>query len=115
MKNLISVSSAPIAGLCDREYYDFLGTIEVMKKVVEAGVVDGFELQLEPEWDCENPPLTDTDWADWTTTPKFTAEKIVKLIKSQVAYSFCSRKQGCRKLSLFGERARSGEGKTCHL
>jgi hypothetical protein len=82
MKNLISVSSAPIAGLCDREYYNLLGTIEVMNKVVEEGVVDGFELQLEPEWDCENAPLTDTDWADWTKTPKFTAAEIVELVRS---------------------------------
>jgi hypothetical protein len=83
MKNLISVSSAPIAGLGDKEYYDLLGTIEVMKRVFGEAVVDGFELQLEPEWDCENAPLTDADWADWTKTPKFTAEEIVELIESE--------------------------------
>jgi hypothetical protein len=83
MKNLISVSSAPIAGLGGKEYYDLLGTIEVMKKVFEEAVVDGFELQLEPEWDRENAPLTDTDWADWTKTPKFTAEEVVELIKNE--------------------------------
>ena len=81
MKNLISVSSAPIAGLDDKEYYDLLGTIDVMKKVLKEAVVDGFELQLEPEWERENAPLTDTDWADWTKTPKFSAEEIVELIK----------------------------------
>ena len=83
MKNLISVSSAPIAGFGDKEYYDLLGTIEVMKKVSGEAVVDGFELQLEPEWDCENAPLTDADWADWTKTPKFTVEEVVELIKSE--------------------------------
>ncbi len=83
MTNLISVSSAPIAGFGDKEYYDLLGTIEVMKKVSEEVVVDGFELQLEPEWDCENAPLTDADWADWTKTPKFTFEEVVELIKSE--------------------------------
>jgi sugar phosphate isomerase/epimerase len=83
MKNLISVSSAPIAGLGDKEYSDLLGTIEVMKKVFAEAVVDGFELQLEPEWDRENPPLTDADWADWTKTPKFTAEEVVELIKAE--------------------------------
>ena len=46
-------------------------------------MVDGFELQLEPEWDCENAPLTDADWADWTKTPKFTFEEVVELIKSE--------------------------------
>jgi hypothetical protein len=83
MKNLISVSSAPIAGFGNKRYYDLLGTIDVMKRVFREGVVDGFELQLEPEWDRENAPLTDADWADWTETPKFTAEKIVKLVKSE--------------------------------
>jgi hypothetical protein len=83
MRNLISVSSAPIAGFGDKHYYDLLGTIDVMKRVFREGVVDGFELQLEPEWDRENAPLTDADWADWTETPKFTAEEIVKLVKSE--------------------------------
>jgi sugar phosphate isomerase/epimerase len=83
MKNLISVSSAPVAGLGDKEYYNLLGTIKVMKKVFGEAVVDGFELQLEPEWDWENAPLTDADWADWTKTPKFTPEEVVELIKSE--------------------------------
>jgi sugar phosphate isomerase/epimerase len=83
MKSLISVSSAPIAGFGDREYYDLFGTIEVMKRVFGEGVVDGFELQLEPEWDCENAPLTDADWADWTRTPKFTIEEVVELVRSE--------------------------------
>ena len=83
MKNLISVSTAPVAGFGDKEYYDLLGTIEVMKKVSGEAVVDGFELQLEPEWDRENAPLTDADWADWTKTPKFTVEEVVELIKSE--------------------------------
>ena len=78
MANLISASSAPVAGFGDKEYYDLLGTIEVMKKILGESVVDGFELQLEPEWDSENPPLTDADWADWTKTPKYTREEIVE-------------------------------------
>jgi endonuclease IV len=81
MTNLISASSAPIAGFGDKEYYDLLGTLEVLKRVFIESVVDGFELQLEPEWDGENPPLTDADWADWTKTPKYTAEQIVELVK----------------------------------
>jgi sugar phosphate isomerase/epimerase len=81
MTNLISASSAPIAGFGGREYYDLVGTLEVLKRVLRESVVDGFELQLEPEWDCENPPLTDADWADWTETPKYNAEEIVELIR----------------------------------
>lgn len=82
MRNLISVSTAPIAGFGDKEYYDLLGTIDLMKRVFEESVVDGFELQLEPEWDRENAPLTDADRADWKKTPKFTAAEIVELVRS---------------------------------
>jgi sugar phosphate isomerase/epimerase len=83
MANLISASSAPIAGFEDKEYYDLLGTIKVMKNVFQESVVDGFELQLEPEWDNENPPLSDADWADWTKTPKYSAEEIVKAVRKE--------------------------------
>jgi len=83
MANLISVSSAPVAGLGDKEYYDLVGTVEVIRRIFSESVVDGFELQLEPEWDSENPPLTDADWADWTKTPKYTAEEIIELFKKE--------------------------------
>jgi sugar phosphate isomerase/epimerase len=83
MANLISVSSAPIAGFGDKEYYDLPGTVEVMKYVFRESVVDGFELQLEPEWDSQNPPLSDADWADWTKTPKYSAEEIVKAVRKE--------------------------------
>jgi len=83
MPNLISVSTAPIAKLGNKEYYDLLGTLEVMKRVFERSAVDGFELQLEPEWDTENPPLTDPELADWTKTPKYTAKEILAIVKRQ--------------------------------
>jgi sugar phosphate isomerase/epimerase len=83
MANPISASSAPVAGFGDKEYWDLIGTLEVMKRIYRESVVDGFELQLEPEWDSENPPLTDADWADWTKTPKYTAEEIVKLLSEE--------------------------------
>jgi hypothetical protein len=83
MANLISASSAPIAGFGNKEYYDLHGTIEVMRNVFQASVVDGFELQLEPEWDSQNPPLSDADWADWTKTPKYSAEEIVKAVRKE--------------------------------
>ena len=48
MANLISVSSAPVAGFGNKEYYDLAGTLGVLRRVFMSGVVDGFELQLEP-------------------------------------------------------------------
>ena len=79
----ISVSSAPIAKLGNKRYYDLLGTLEVMKKVYRESIVDGFELQLQPEWDSENPPLTDTQFADWTKTPKFNIAEILTVLEKQ--------------------------------
>jgi len=83
MGNLISVSSAPIAKLGNNRYYDLPGILEVMKRVYHESVVDGFELQLEPEWDSENPPLTDAHFADWGKTPKYTNEEILALVKRE--------------------------------
>jgi hypothetical protein len=83
LRNLISVSSAPIAKLGGNMYYDLFGTLEVLKMVFRDSAVDGFELQLEPEWDSENPPLTDRDLADWAKTPKFTYGEILAVLKEQ--------------------------------
>jgi hypothetical protein len=83
MANLISVSSAPVAGLGDKEYYDLVGTVKVIREILGESVVDGFELQLQPEWDSENPPLTDADWADYTKTPKYAAEDITELLRKE--------------------------------
>lgn len=81
MENLISVSSAPIAGFGDKRYYDLVGTLEVMEKVFQESAVNGFELQLEPEWDSENPPLSDAEFTDWTQTPKFTVDGILAVLE----------------------------------
>lgn len=83
MRNLVSVSSAPIAKLGGKEYYDLVGTPEVLRKVFLESAVDGFELQLQPEWDSESPPLTDAELADWTKTPKFTFGEILTLFEGQ--------------------------------
>jgi sugar phosphate isomerase/epimerase len=83
MSYLISISSAPFACLGDKKYYDLLGTVDVMKRILSESIVDGFELQMQPEWDREQPPLTDTEFADWTTTPKYTAREILELLKGE--------------------------------
>jgi len=80
MADLISISSAPIAELGGRKYYDLLGTLEVMKRIFREEVINGFELQLEPEWDDENPPLTDRQFADWTITPKYNVDEILAIL-----------------------------------
>ena len=83
VENLISVSSAPIAKLGNKRYYDLIGTLEVMIRVYKESIVDGFELHVQPEWDSENPPLTDAQFADWTKTPKYTVAEIASLLEKQ--------------------------------
>jgi len=83
MANLVSVSSAPIAKLGGSRYYDLVGTIAVMKRVWKESVVDGFELQVEPEWDSENPPLSDGQFADWTETPKYSTTEVMEIVERE--------------------------------
>lgn len=83
MECLVSVSSAPIAALGDKKYYDLVGTMSVLKRILSEHIVDGFELQLEPEWDSKSPPLTDGNLADWARTPKYTAKEVVTLLKNE--------------------------------
>ena len=83
MGNLVSVSSAPIAKLGGSRYYDLEGTLAVMKHVWEKSVIDGFELQVEPEWDSENPPLSDGQFADWTSVPKYSAAEVLEIVKRE--------------------------------
>ncbi len=55
-----------------------------MKMVLREGAVEGFELQLLPEWDSESPPLTDAHFADWTKMPKYTIEEVAKMLSESL-------------------------------
>jgi hypothetical protein len=81
MKNLHSVSTSALAQLAGGKYYDLASSLRVMKMVFDAEAVDGFELQLLPEWDSEGPPLTDAHFADWAKTPKHTIDEVAKTMR----------------------------------
>ncbi len=83
MRNLRSVSSAPLAQLAGGSYYELVSSLQAMKMVLREGAVEGFELQLLPEWDSESPPLTDAHFADWTKMPKYTIEEIAKMLRNE--------------------------------
>ncbi len=83
MRNLRSVSSAPLAQLAGGSYYELVSSLQAMKMVLREGAVDGFELQLLPEWDSESPPLTDAHFADWTKMPKYTIEEVAKMLRNE--------------------------------
>lgn len=108
-KNPVSESSAPIAKLGGYRYYDLPGNLEVMGKVMRESVVDGFELQLLPEWDGENPPLTDAQYADWGETSKYAPENVLTMLEGRglpVLSLHANRDIGCY---LCSERGRDLE------
>jgi sugar phosphate isomerase/epimerase len=54
-----------------------------MKRVWQESVIDGFELQVEPEWDSENPPLSDGQFADWMSIPKYPTREVLEIVKRE--------------------------------
>jgi len=77
--NPISISTAPINRLIGKPYYDLHSTIEVMQRLWQESVVDGFEFQNLAEWDRENPPRDDDEQgnrlAAWTESLKYTTRR----------------------------------------
>jgi len=65
MTNRVAVSTAPLAKFEDELPYGLLSTLRIMKRILEKGVVDGFELLYKPEWDGD-PPLSQKDRIDYT-------------------------------------------------
>ncbi len=53
MTNRIVVSTASLAKFDDKLPYGLLGTFRIVKRILDKGVVDGFELLYKPEWDGE--------------------------------------------------------------
>lgn len=85
MRNPVSVSTAPIVRLIDKPYYDLPGTLEVMRRLWQESVVDGFEFQNLGEWDRENPPRDDDERgsrrAAWQESAKYTVDEIAEMIQ----------------------------------
>lgn len=83
--NPISISTAPVNRLVGRPYYDLHSTIEVMRRLWQESVVDGFEFQNLAEWDRENPPRDDDEQgnrlAAWTESLKYTTGEITTVIR----------------------------------
>lgn len=54
--NPISISVAPLNRMTGRMYYDLANTIKIMRRLLDAGVAAGFEIQNLAEWDARTPP-----------------------------------------------------------
>ena len=54
------ISIAPTTPVIGKRCYDLPGTIELMQRLWQEAVVDGFEFQNLAEWDAAGPPLYKT-------------------------------------------------------
>ncbi len=59
--NPISLSIAPATAAIGRRYDDLSGTMELMERLWQESVLDGFEFQNLAEWDASGPPRDEAD------------------------------------------------------
>ncbi|MBN1937804.1 MAG: hypothetical protein JW934_24310, partial [Anaerolineae bacterium] len=78
MNNLISLAPAPLVKVLGKPYYDLDATIELCRRFLDAGVVDGFELQNLAEWDARTPPRDDrpSRLESWTQSRRYTVDAL---------------------------------------
>jgi hypothetical protein len=85
--NPISITPAPLNKLVGRRQYDLPTIIEVMRRVWEASVVDGFEFQHLAEWAAEGPPRDDDDThrrlASWEKCPKYSTDRVATVLQAE--------------------------------
>jgi sugar phosphate isomerase/epimerase len=76
--NPISIAAAPVNRLIGKRYYDLSATIEVVRRLHQARVVDGFELQNLAEWDQRTPPKDEGErrFPAWRESPKYTIDEV---------------------------------------
>jgi sugar phosphate isomerase/epimerase len=76
--NPISLSIAPATRVIGRRYYDLPGTLDLMGRLSQESVVDGFEFQNLAEWDAAGPPRDEGPrrLAAWEDSQRYTAGEL---------------------------------------
>jgi hypothetical protein len=82
--NPISISIAPTTRVIGRRYYDLPGTIELMHRLWQESVVDGFEIQNLAEWDAAGPPRDEANrrLAAWEDSQRHTTNELASLLRA---------------------------------
>jgi sugar phosphate isomerase/epimerase len=83
-QNPVSLSATPATIMVQRPYYDLLGTVTMMERLLCESAVDGFEVQNIAEWKKENPPQDDVTgdrYTAWKKSPKYTVEEVAVLLE----------------------------------
>ena len=81
-ENPISISVAPTTRVIGKRYYDLPGTIELMHRLWQESVVDGFELQNMAEGDAAGPPRDEADrrLAAWEDSQRYTINELASTL-----------------------------------
>lgn len=79
-RNAISLAPAPLVKVLGKPYYDLDATVELCRRFLDAGVVDGFELQNLAEWDARTPPRDDRQSRldAWTQSRRYTVDALAE-------------------------------------
>ena len=82
-RNPISISVAPTTRVIGKRYYDLPGTIELIHRLWQASVVDGFEFQNLAEWDAAGPPRDEATkrLAAWEDSQQYKVGEIASLLR----------------------------------
>ncbi len=81
--DLLSISVAPTTKVIGKRYYDLPGNIEVMRRLMQARVVDGCEFQHVEEWDAEEPPRDEREkrLAAWNDSRRYTPDEVAAALR----------------------------------
>ena len=82
--SLLSISIAPTTPIIGKRYYDLPGTIELMHRLWQESVVDGFEFQNLAEWDAAGPPRDEANrrLAAWKDSQRYTTNELASLLRA---------------------------------
>jgi sugar phosphate isomerase/epimerase len=82
--NLLSISIAPTTPIIGKRYYDLPGTIELMHRLWQGAVADGFEFQNLAEWDAAGPPRDEAErrLAAWEDSQRYTINEMASLLRA---------------------------------
>jgi hypothetical protein len=83
-RKLLSISIAPTTPIVGKRYYDLPGTIDLMHRLWQESVVDGFEFQNLAEWDAAGPPRDEANrrLAAWEDSQHYTTNGLASLLRA---------------------------------
>jgi sugar phosphate isomerase/epimerase len=83
-RNLLSISIAPTTPIVGKRYYDLPGTIELMHRLWQESVLDGFEFQNLAEWDVAGPPRDEAKrrLAAWEGSERYSTNELASLLRA---------------------------------